>query len=149
MNDDDAGKKSLRTREIVSTAATTFDELKNILSKRRYVVYEEAYGPICLEEEALWFLKYYFGSTMHDGLNWDKRHQIRSQSHEGKDLNDIKREVYIAWYQLVQDYTKREMTIDTDRIPALSGLAAKYAAVSQDRYVSGLWAGNIAYGLLW
>jgi hypothetical protein len=66
-----------------------------------------------------------------------------------ENLEQIKAESYDAWYRMIQEYTRRKTTVDTDRFPALEGLAREFATISQDQYVSGLWVGDIAFGLLW
>jgi hypothetical protein len=53
------------------------------------------------------------------------------------------------WPSIVQDYTKRKLTKESDRMPALSGLARLYAEHTSDEYFAGLWGNNIDYELLW
>ncbi|CZR66449.1 uncharacterized protein PAC_16350 [Phialocephala subalpina] len=56
--------------------------------------------------------------------------------------------VYQGWLKLVQDYSRRKITKNSDRIPALAGLASKFAQrLSSDTYLAGLWAGDIFRGL--
>ena len=58
-------------------------------------------------------------------------------------------EIYDAWYRMVQDYCRREITIESDRLPAIASIAQKFAAITHDAYVGGLWANDLASGLLW
>lgn len=52
-----------------------------------------------------------------------------------------------AWHSLVGEYSRRKLTVARDKLPALSGVAARLALGS--KYVAGLWAENIAEDLLW
>lgn len=56
-----------------------------------------------------------------------------------------------AWYALVEELTKRNITYHKDILPAISGLANKMASTmaKRDIYLAGLWSGDLATGLLW
>lgn len=54
------------------------------------------------------------------------------------------------WYGLVEDYSSRFLTEESDKLPALSGLAAKFFEVlSPSRYAAGLWVCHMPSALLW
>ncbi|KAF3000900.1 hypothetical protein E8E13_008134 [Curvularia kusanoi] len=54
------------------------------------------------------------------------------------------------WYKLVEDYTTRNITKSSDRLPAIAGLAKRVSKqLPKDTYVSGLWLSDIRNGLLW
>ncbi|KAK4209370.1 heterokaryon incompatibility protein-domain-containing protein [Rhypophila decipiens] len=58
------------------------------------------------------------------------------------------------WYRLVERYTRCELTYDSDRLPAVAGLARYYHDLNPDRnttgeYIYGLWTGSLHQGLLW
>jgi len=53
------------------------------------------------------------------------------------------------WSTLVDRYSRRTLTIASDRLPALAGLARKIADHTGDRYCAGLWQGSFGYGLCW
>lgn len=56
---------------------------------------------------------------------------------------------YSMWYTTVEEYSDRRMTNITDRLPALSGLAALFQQVTGDEYCAGLWKSGLLRGLLW
>jgi hypothetical protein len=57
---------------------------------------------------------------------------------------------YEEWrVMLVPIYTKLMMTHRSDRLPALSGLAALVGAEVQCSYLAGIWSHDIQLGLLW
>lgn len=53
------------------------------------------------------------------------------------------------WYETVMTYTKCQLTKNTDKLPALSGLAQAFSDVLGDTYVAGLWKNDIHVGLTW
>jgi hypothetical protein len=70
------------------------------------------------------------------------------------------RKPYGPWYCLVEEYTKRAMKYDSDKLPAIMGLARKFAETLScktlsekewdDLYTAGLWDKDLfAGGLLW
>lgn len=56
---------------------------------------------------------------------------------------------YDRWLQIVQSYSHLKLTYDSDRLPALSGIACLVASKTDDEYVAGLWKKDIPAGLLW
>lgn len=58
--------------------------------------------------------------------------------------------VYEWWRKVaVGEYTMLELSVESDRLPALSGLAAVVQAKTDDVYLAGLWKGDLPRGLLW
>lgn len=56
---------------------------------------------------------------------------------------------YMRWYQIVVDYTNRNLGYPSDIFPALSGLAQTVGALTGDEYMAGLFRGDAHRGLLW
>jgi len=56
---------------------------------------------------------------------------------------------HYQWYELVKIYTNRALTFSTDRLPAISGIAERYAEILRDEYVTGLWKSKLPLELLW
>lgn len=54
-----------------------------------------------------------------------------------------------AWFQTVQNYTKRSLTKKSDTLPAISGIARAIQARTNDVYFAGLWQSNLIACLLW
>ena len=54
-----------------------------------------------------------------------------------------------AWYLLLEEYTKRELSIPSDRLPALLGLARKFGSIYTISHFAGLWTNDLHRGLLW
>lgn len=53
------------------------------------------------------------------------------------------------WYELLDDYTRCELTKESDRLVAIAGVARKLRPIVGDQYVAGLWAGSLPWALLW
>jgi hypothetical protein len=56
---------------------------------------------------------------------------------------------WVDWYRMVENYTARNITKHTDRLPALSGLAQAVARETGGEYLAGLWKSGLLEGLLW
>ncbi|OCL11138.1 hypothetical protein AOQ84DRAFT_268592, partial [Glonium stellatum] len=53
------------------------------------------------------------------------------------------------WYELIASYSGRQLSWEKDKLPAISGLAARVAKSLQSSYCAGLWWDDVATGLLW
>lgn len=54
------------------------------------------------------------------------------------------------WYGLMEDYSFRRLTNETDKLAALSGLAQNFQhAVPQAEYLAGIWSTHLPAALLW
>ena len=53
------------------------------------------------------------------------------------------------WYLIINKYVKRGLTLEQDRLPALSGIARQIQKRSGYRYKAGIWAEDVHVGLLW
>jgi hypothetical protein len=53
------------------------------------------------------------------------------------------------WRSVVQDYSSRYLSNATDKLPALSGLAAALYQRTGDEYLAGLWRKSVLDDLLW
>ncbi|KAH6703309.1 heterokaryon incompatibility protein-domain-containing protein [Leptodontidium sp. MPI-SDFR-AT-0119] len=53
------------------------------------------------------------------------------------------------WLEIVRRYSSRNLTKESDKLPALSGLAHEYCARWGDEYLAGLWRKDLCRDLLW
>ncbi len=64
-----------------------------------------------------------------------------------------KEEVSVAvqrhWELVLYEYTARKLTVELDRLPALSGIADAISRHTSKEYFFGLWSDEIVRGLLW
>ncbi|KAK0619601.1 heterokaryon incompatibility protein-domain-containing protein [Immersiella caudata] len=64
------------------------------------------------------------------------------ESRLAEDQND-------RWPRMVQEYSGRDLTVWTDRLPALAGIAAELALAWDDTYLAGLWHRTLVQHLGW
>ena len=56
------------------------------------------------------------------------------------------------WHQTVNTYSRLRLSYQSDRLPALAGIARQYGAAhaaTLGRYVAGLWEHTLIYDLIW
>ncbi|KAK0707035.1 heterokaryon incompatibility protein-domain-containing protein [Lasiosphaeria miniovina] len=53
------------------------------------------------------------------------------------------------YYDLVVEYSSRNITFDSDKFPAFSGVAQRLQPVIGGDYLAGLWSSDFCRGLLW
>jgi len=53
------------------------------------------------------------------------------------------------WYTFAGHYSLAKFTFALDRLPALSGIAARFQDSFPQKYIAGLWGSNIVEGLVW
>ena len=54
-----------------------------------------------------------------------------------------------AWADLIQEYSALQLTHESDRLPALAGIADIASWIVPGQYLSGIWEANLSAGLLW
>ena len=57
--------------------------------------------------------------------------------------------MYSRWFAIVRDYTGRNLTVQSDTLPALSGLARAFQNLLRDKYCAGLWKNDVIRGMCW
>jgi hypothetical protein len=53
------------------------------------------------------------------------------------------------WYNLVSIYTRRKLTVPSERVLAISGTAKRYSRIFSDAYLASLWKSIPCAALLW
>ncbi|KAI1436433.1 HET-domain-containing protein [Xylaria sp. CBS 124048] len=53
------------------------------------------------------------------------------------------------WTDVVYSYSLKSITFDTDRLPALAGIAHRFSGKGMGRYVNGLWEPTLVADLFW
>ena len=107
---------------------------------------------ICRENRTIGTLSCYFDGTAFsqnddpDDLVHELNSLLRMTAQESKTIND---DLLALWHRIVKIYTCRNMTLPTDRLPAISGIAAQFGRVTRDDYKAGLWKSRLREELLW
>src|SRR5207248_7948776 len=60
-------------------------------------------------------------------------------------MDDVARE----WPKIITEYTNKDISRQSDKLPAISGLARKMHEQTSQDYYAGLWKFDMAYGTLW
>ncbi|KAI0459487.1 HET-domain-containing protein [Xylaria acuta] len=56
----------------------------------------------------------------------------------------------LEWDDACRDYSRRKLTYQSDKLPALSGIARHFGSrCREDTYVAGVWLSQLPRGLLW
>ena len=53
------------------------------------------------------------------------------------------------WAKMVQNYSSRNLTVESDKLPALSGCSRAIQTLNKDIYYAGLWKRALTNDLLW
>ncbi|KAI9736160.1 MAG: hypothetical protein M1834_001045 [Cirrosporium novae-zelandiae] len=132
-----------------------------LLYTRAWVFQEQALSPKILHftpHQVYWecFSENYAESQPLRRLEWTEAPPKLSNSQHRVLLGSSghSNDVFGTWLFLVGTYTARQLTYDTDRLPALSGIAkvilARIEASSNtDEYLAGLWNRDMIRGLVW
>ncbi|KAK3717988.1 hypothetical protein LTR37_005414 [Vermiconidia calcicola] len=79
----------------------------------------------------------YYGVSVHD-MKVSVRNQAMAAGYDTANL----------WYQLVEEYTQRDLTRPGDRLPAIDGLSESFARyLPEHKYLSGLWFSSLHVGI--
>ncbi|KAF1997096.1 HET-domain-containing protein, partial [Amniculicola lignicola CBS 123094] len=70
-------------------------------------------------------------------------------SHTGCECDPVLTTWMQIWKELVMEFSKRDLTKQQDRLPALAGLAAAFQRKVKDQYLAGLWRNELATQLIW
>ena len=54
-----------------------------------------------------------------------------------------------AWYEVVNEYSKRNLSDSNDRLPAISGIATLMSHAMGMSYLAGLWEDTLLHDLMW
>ncbi|PVH81233.1 HET-domain-containing protein [Cadophora sp. DSE1049] len=58
-------------------------------------------------------------------------------------------EIFKSWLDVVEEYSKLCLTRESDRLPALTGVATVFQRRLGCAYLAGIWQDDIARGILW
>jgi hypothetical protein len=90
----------------------------------------------------------------HSGYNkaLTQTRRILESTTKGNDVSEpaaTKEQIWKVWIGLIRLYTTLNITVPTDRLPAISALADRFSVLLKSRYLAGLWEDFLAYELLW
>lgn len=53
------------------------------------------------------------------------------------------------WETVTEEYSLGQLTVSSDKLPALSGIAARQAEITRDQYLAGMWRESLRSDLGW
>ncbi|KAH8197000.1 hypothetical protein TruAng_008820 [Truncatella angustata] len=140
-------------------ARVTTSEFCRVQNFHCQAVYEEssmdthlAHRAWAFQEKLLPARTIRFGTN---GLFWECRTMIRSEfqpdGFPGKLGSHMVCPEDKAWYwpDVIRYYSAARLTWDSDRLPALSGIASRQYEVTSDDYLAGLWRKQLIMQLCW
>jgi hypothetical protein len=84
-----------------------------------------------------------------DGVRISGRYLGVDGHGDTSDPANIQKHLRSLWDELMDFYGGRKLTVASDKLPALSGLAKRIEGMLQDEYVAGLWGSTLLGDLLW
>ncbi|KAL9105963.1 MAG: hypothetical protein Q9227_008956 [Pyrenula ochraceoflavens] len=54
-----------------------------------------------------------------------------------------------VWYNLVEEHSRRSLSLERDRLRSLAGIAERFTMITGDEYVCGHWKSDLRASLLW
>ncbi len=134
----------------------TFD---NPLSSRGWSLQEQLLSPrvvSCLQPEMHW--QCHGSHKVENGLSFEPFCDTETDSRaplriprmlqpQAPTLSPVR--LRAAWENVVDAYSRRSLTFEQDRIPAIAGILQHFASVLNDEPVLGLWKRTIARDMAW
>jgi hypothetical protein len=73
----------------------------------------------------------------------------RGLGYHGEDLFKFHYERIHAWHSTIQDFSALDLSFESDRLPAISGLADEFQVYFKGAYLAGLWEDTLDCDLQW
>lgn len=133
-----------------------YEITKGPLNSRGWVAQERALSPAILHftpKQMWWECRCHVVSESFPGLedDWD----FVGSFAEGPDglrylttESDL-REVYLSWNYFLSFYAETDLTVESDRFPAVHGIARAFSEFTHDNLIAGFWQGDITHSLGW
>ncbi len=122
----------------------------NLLDSRGWTLQERTLSPRVLsfsQDKIFWECNANRRLESLHFVRTNDRHDLRTIKLDLKALD--RPDVYRWWYEILEDYCRRDLTFPMDKLPVISGIAATVQKVTDDAYLAGLWQNDIACGLAW
>ena len=64
-------------------------------------------------------------------------------------LQRAREDPFYTWNHLIESYSVRQLTFESDKLPAVSGVASRIHGIVGSEYLAGLWKANMPMELCW
>ncbi|KAM0283552.1 hypothetical protein ACHAQK_003686 [Fusarium lateritium] len=132
----------------------TIDKGSEPLNTRGWTLQEAVLASrlVCFgEEQWLWKCpgRYATEDGLIDGQGFDNSGltQWADVVHQGP--GEDGKNYFRHWYRMVTDYSKRNLTYQTDKWNAIAGMTQMFVAQTGYHYIAGVWEEDLAVGLMW
>ncbi|KAE9371820.1 HET-domain-containing protein [Stipitochalara longipes BDJ] len=129
---------------------------KNALSERAWTLQETILSPRTVHYSATelkWECQKKASSERNRGYlllsGYHKKGFLSLSNRLHTDLKSPGYKVFDQWYKILADYDTRALSISSDKLPAISGLAREFHSHTSATYKAGLWLEDISRGLIW
>jgi hypothetical protein len=123
---------------------------ERILSKRILYIHETQYFWECHQQTACQVFPVQMPPQMRSTPGKISHKEARPIIEQAAvDHHDYKQDPYFFWRRVIDKYTLCELTRAEDKLVAVSGLAQRVAAITNDIYLAGLWARHLEVQLMW
>ena len=160
-------------------AVPEYDNHNMPLAKRAWVLQEHVLSPRALHyrtEQLVWECQKYslfegdanpeislksaeaatkrlFLAPEHADADWERARQVQESNTSRQQFpshyHDHLLDPFNRWYNIVSNFMSRAITKQSDRFPAISGIAREVHKQTGLTYLAGLWREDIIRGLLW
>jgi hypothetical protein len=93
-------------------------------------------------------IPYHISHNILDHL-WDKLRAQGEAPRPYKASEKMSSRLNYIWQTIVEKYSACNLTVPSDKLPAISGIAKLFAEVTGDRYIAGLWESRLLEQLHW
>lgn len=138
--------------------AEFYDEItEGPLNSRGWVAQERALSPATLHftpKQMWWECRSHIASESfpYIDLPWDLARKYRTFGPDAlrslSTKSDVQ-EVYLSWNNFVSYYAATDLTVQSDRFPALHGIARAFGELNKDNLIAGFWEGDLIQSLAW
>jgi hypothetical protein len=74
---------------------------------------------------------------------------LLSTPHYRLDSSRPNAKIYRAWRKICREYSRRDLSVGSDKIIALSGIASMFQSVLKDTFMTGLWKSTLILDMCW
>jgi len=138
--------------DISETAHASVPRENPQLRTRGWVLQEDLLSPRMLyfgKEELTWICSTYTRCECRLRPAPPIPHPFRTESSTIEKTEEHTAFLDLQWLPIIMEYTRRNLTVPSDRVFALSGLANYMEATTTDTYFCGLWYEDMAFQMLW
>ncbi|RSL49472.1 hypothetical protein CEP54_012406 [Fusarium duplospermum] len=68
---------------------------------------------------------------------------------EETEHSDERPDLFQQWHGLLEEYSRLELSISSDKLPAISTIATRIGSALGDEYLAGIWKSRLPQDLLW